>query len=127
MIKFELEKDYVNAYGNIVKLVYKNDRYLFFEDKDLSLSLTRHDGTLYDGSGFNIVSEHLKKPVVNWDNFANWTKYIAMDKDGNWWCYADKPILSSNYWYGLEPQSIPEDYAPKNYKGDWKNSLIERP
>lgn len=61
-----------------------------------------------------------------------WAKYIFMDAAGKWFWSEEKPTHLVYYpgrycWdvciglFGM----IPAEHAPKNYQGDWKDSLFE--
>lgn len=66
-----------------------------------------------------------------------WAKWIAMDEDGDWFLYVKKPFLDKelggfNYDRVLDNGNIeiatgliPLKYAPKNFKGSWKDSLMK--
>lgn len=54
-------------------------------------------------------------------------KWIAMDADEDWYCYSEKPEIKSSHKIYLSIGNviqIPEDFTPKNYSGDWKDSLF---
>lgn len=60
-----------------------------------------------------------------------WAKFICMNKSGCWYWFEMKPVYSIGdlgYWdvsdespFGI----IPAEHAPKNYQGNWKDSLFE--
>ena len=55
-----------------------------------------------------------------------WAEWIAMDLNGTWWWYCDdpRPRGATCYVGGEDNCSIiPEEYAPKNFTGDWKDSV----
>ena len=77
----------------------------------------------------DLISEWIDKPEGNWPAMPAWANWQAMDKDGEWWWYADeKPEIRRDRgeWYGPHSDRIPFAYAPK-WKGNWRASLIERP
>jgi hypothetical protein len=59
--------------------------------------------------------EHFNVPVFKW---------AAMDRDGNWYCYAKKPKIHHAEWSDggrirfVDPPSV-------KFTGDWKDSLVE--
>lgn len=67
--------------------------------------------------------------VFDWDCLPAWANnYIAMDEDGTWYCYCEKPKLKEPYFYTEDKLTvdISPDYYPKNFKGNWKDSLFSR-
>ena len=86
-----------------------------------------------DKSHLDIVSEWIDKPVFDWSIQSPWFKYAAMDEDGKWFLYEDRPMCRSIAWVSIPTLSkvcavsaIPTAYAP-TFNGDWKDSLIQRP
>lgn len=70
-------------------------------------------------------------PVIldNWRHLSSWAKWQALDENGDWCYFQDKPdkgsyswYANSNYW-GL----IPATCRPTNFTGTWESSLQERP
>ena len=56
-------------------------------------------------------------------------KWIAMDADGEWYSFSKKPMPDEDYklWcsdLGGESSEISVSFRPKNYKGEWKDSLF---
>jgi hypothetical protein len=71
-----------------------------------------------------------EEPVTfDWSCLPAWMDWIAMDDDDEWYAYPGMPSQSKrlSYWDGDKDLLIPEDYAPKGYTGDWKDSLMQRP
>jgi hypothetical protein len=70
---------------------------------------------------------------IPWDKISDPLKFVAMDKDGTWCAYGDKP--SRNYisarWHVPSSRTrhyaLPPEFCPKGYTGHWKDSLFERP
>lgn len=61
-------------------------------------------------------------------------KYAAMDWDGTWYLYQEKPYIEGDIW-AHECAFDSEEYFAKDvgnifyiepFDGDWKDSLIER-
>lgn len=54
-------------------------------------------------------------------------KYAAMDENGEWWLFAEKPFVENHIWmptgYG---EKVNNDFDVDSFDGDWKESLIER-
>ncbi len=78
----------------------------------------------------DIVSEW-EEPFVldfDWSLMPFWVVFIAMDENGDWFGFSKKPYISrmkfiSEGDYG----KIPKKHSPKNYTGDWKESLFINP
>lgn len=61
-----------------------------------------------------------------------WAKFIVMDEKGRWYYSIAKPTLTvdgvfGRYWSVYEKfiGIIPPEHTPKNFNGDWKDSLFE--
>lgn len=73
-----------------------------------------------------------EEPIVDWSALPAWFNWVAMDKDGSWFTFRDKPTADNGCWnnYDLNEDyifiDIPPEYTPK-FNGDWKDSLVERP
>jgi hypothetical protein len=66
----------------------------------------------------------MNKP--KWKDAPRWAKYMAMDGDGQWHWYRDKPdaILEDGEWGTLGRYK--EAYVKKK-DDDWKKTLEKRP
>lgn len=56
-------------------------------------------------------------------------KWVAMDKDGSWWGYTQKPTLNQmeKMWEsGGDIYYIPHKYSP-DWSSGWRKSLMRRP
>lgn len=75
---------------------------------------------------WDIISEWAEPLDFDPSCLPVWVKHIAMDKNDKWYCYADIPEIEENRWWGRPGNHImiPEPYAPKNFTGDWKDSLF---
>jgi hypothetical protein len=62
----------------------------------------------------------MSKPL--WRDSPSWARYLAMDKDGSWFWYANKPTHVGTQWWPVEG-----DYRPYVTVGDWCDTLEERP
>ncbi len=81
------------------------------------------------GNEENLISEWQDSLNFDWDCLPKWrNKYIAMDENGAWYAYSNEPKQGTwgfcNYAAIIE---IPEEYQPKNFTGDWKDSLFKNP
>lgn len=56
-----------------------------------------------------------------------WGIWIAQDEDREWGYYDNEPSLDDLYFFVESGVSgtIPNEYAPKNYTGDWKDSKFK--
>lgn len=83
-------------------------------------------------SSYDIIGEWVEPLDFDWSCLPAWANnYIAMDQDGAWFAYSKNPekrmeLFAWRSGYGLAIL-IPEEYAPKNFKGDWENSLLKNP
>lgn len=87
------------------------------------------NGSFYGNvdSEFDIISEWIDKPEVNWSTMPAWVNWVAQDKCRSWFGHENKPSISNSCWMSYTITYIPAPYAPQNYTGDWKDSLVERP
>lgn len=80
-------------------------------------------------SQYDIISEWIEEPIIDWDAMPKWIDWVAMDESGKWYCYENEPIKSITCWNkntGLF-HKIPQEYEPKNAPTDWKNCKFKRP
>ena len=97
---------------------------------DGNLAVHYSNGKYYsDGdSEYDLISEWKDEPIIPWDDYPTWMNWIAMDEGGKWYLFQVKPEINYNVWKALyEYARIPKKYEPKNFIGDWKESLFERP
>lgn len=59
-----------------------------------------------------------------WQDAPDWAKFRAMDKDGSWYYYKDKPWVADRNWQvkGRNVTMAP----PIPFDGVWRDSLHER-
>lgn len=90
----------------------------------------REDGV--DGDylpDFDIIGEWKEPLDFDPDCLPSWAKWIAMDEDGEWRWHEYEPVIYSldelDMWMSTKLcGGIPKEYAPKNFKGHWKESLF---
>jgi hypothetical protein len=75
----------------------------------------------------DLIAEWTEPIEIPWSDYPTWCKWVAMDKDGRWFGYSDKPTQSCAIWSGDAVVKIHPDYTPRNFTGDWTESLFERP
>jgi hypothetical protein len=56
----------------------------------------------------------------DWKDAPAWAKWLAMDNDGTWFWYAEKPTLLSAFWNS----AAKFEFASAS---EWDNSLEARP
>lgn len=78
-----------------------------------------------EGDSKDLVSEWVDKPEMDRSVLPAWAnKAVAMDRDGEWFCFSDIPHVKYVFWSSDETCArIPDSYAPK-WSGDWKDSLL---
>lgn len=59
----------------------------------------------------------------DWKDAPDWASYAAMDSDGCWYWYANKPVIGTTIW---EPLGGHCGLA-SNAETDWKETLERRP
>lgn len=77
---------------------------------------------------FDLIWEWEEPVTLDFDPtcLPAWANWIAMEESKYWYFFQNKPKVSAYFWncdpddYGL----IPPDFAPKNFKLDWKSSLF---
>lgn len=77
-----------------------------------------------------MYAEHLQEEIdFDWDCLPKWTNdYIAMDENGDWFAYGNKPEIRNFEWFQRDGfQTIPKGYEPKNFTQDWTKSLYKNP
>lgn len=140
-MKLEIGKEYVTRNGLKVKVydIAGEGAYPVITGviKDNIITLTSYtiDGVYVPGrsGSYDIVGEWQEPLDFDWSCLPAWcNKYIAMDRGGEWFAYSMAPYKSSEYpiWCAQKREEnalIPEDYTPKNFKGDWENSLFKNP
>lgn len=78
---------------------------------------------------YDLISEWVDRPVVDWSKMAAWHRWVAMDSDKRWYAYPEEPALGSISWNsGLSnvQNLIHPNYSP-TFSGNWRDSLVERP
>lgn len=131
-LNFEVGKFYVNGNGKkweCLKTGLDNEYSIALTNGRIVKTFTK-EGHLYmdePNSTYNIVGEWVEKPVVDWSVMPTWAKFVAMDRNSNWYWYDKKPTKDCFKWNNMcQAGIIPSSYAPK-FNGDWTESLIERP
>ena len=61
----------------------------------------------------------------SWDDAPEWAQWLAMDEDGRWWWYEEKPVLQTNYFYWLGSK-MEESLPVLDRSMPWDKSLEKR-
>ena len=75
----------------------------------------------------DLIAEWTEPVIIPWDDYPKWCNWVAMDRDGNWCLFEHKPTNDHSCWWHEDYLNIPPEYHPKNFTGDWTESLFERP
>ncbi len=119
------DNSYKTAHGKQfnVYFVHSNGDIIGSDDLKQVFIVSSRDADRYFKSVWN------EAPVVDWSKMAAWFKFAALDHNSRWWAYTQKPTCGDFYWIAVGNESaveIPAGFAPQ-FKGDWKDSLAERP
>lgn len=72
-----------------------------------------------------------KSPSIqfDWSCLPAWcNSFIAMDKNKDWYCYNLEPKLPPvGTMFAGNGSKIPPHFAPKNFTGDFRDSLMKNP
>lgn len=103
--------------------------------KLLSLKLVTKDYCVNDHSDVvinDLVTEVFKRPGsnsiqqvnINWECIPDRYNWVAMDKNGQWYAYVERPQMDNAAWIGGNPW-----LASGGMRGniDWDKSLVARP
>jgi hypothetical protein len=139
-MKIEIGKEYVTRSGLKVKV------YDIAESGDYPVIAGVHRGGEIVPAGYaingtyvlnregvyDIVGEWNEPLEFDWSCLPAWiNEYIAMDEDGRWFAFSMMPEKKSAFqlWRkdGGDALLISENYAPKNFKGSWEDSLFKNP
>lgn len=75
-------------------------------------------------TNFDIVSEWGKKLNFDPDCLPKLAKWVAMDQRGNWYWFDHEPFYNGITWVANLRGEIHPKFAPKNFTGDWQESLF---
>lgn len=59
----------------------------------------------------------------NWEDAPEWAKWLAMDSDGQWTWFSNKPLKDHDYWDGYQKGQ----YLVAQGICGWNKSLEKRP
>lgn len=74
----------------------------------------------------DIVSEWEEELMfVHWDDLPSWANScVAMNKDGEWYCYNGVPTIGINSWMSSNKSAVIPKHLHPVFNGDWKDSII---
>ena len=61
----------------------------------------------------------------SWDDAPEWAQWLAMDEDGRWWWYEEKPLPQRDYFYWLGGK-MEESLPVLDKSMAWDESLEKR-
>ena len=68
-----------------------------------------------------------KSAEFNWADIPDEFNWLAMDQDGMWYVYPNRPYVVGLCWLG-KGYDLYDDYTPRPPKvDDWENSKMKRP
>jgi hypothetical protein len=108
----------------------RNDRWRIVAMDELGkIGCFDEKGNSYIGlcSPSDLIAEWTDPVEIPWSYYPTWCKWVAMESDGRWFGYSDKPTQSCAIWSGDAVVKIHPDYTPRNFTGHWTESLFERP
>ena len=117
----------------VIKTGCKNGMCICYIESTNSVMVVGMNGHLYDDKSeslSDLVSEWTDPVEIPWEDYPAWAKWIAMEFLGDWYAWTSKPsCIGKKEWVGNSSNivRIPIEYIPKNFTGDWTESLFERP
>ena len=133
-MKIEKGKFYRTRGGEKVEVLTterNNDRCVVALHSDGDLSYLHQNGMYYNDKSIlslDLIAEWTEPVEIPWSDYPTWCKSVAMDEDGEWYCYDSKPRAEISTWINEDfVNAIHPNYTPRNFTGDWTESLFERP
>lgn len=141
-IKLEIGKEYITRSGlkaKVYDIAEHGERPVIaatFGENQVTAREYSVDGRYLPNkqSDLDIVGEWQEPLDFDWSCLPVWAKFIVMQKSGKWYWSDIRPVYVVNdflagYWSLYENLygEIPTEHAPKNFQGDWKDSLFENP
>ena len=120
-----LKTDAKNAYPIVGSITDSNGHERGCSWRDNGMSLKNAYKSCYD-----IIGEW--EESLDFDPYClpKWAdQWIAMDADGEWYSFSKNPAPDEDHqiWctdLGGNSSEVPLSFSPKNYSGDWKDSLF---
>ena len=100
---------------------------------DLSIYYTS-DGKYHEAGNVTLftypveITKAVTKPSIDWSHVNENFKWLAMDADGTFHIYTDKPLQGNQQWTTNLP-CTPATHFASFVPGtcDWRDSLVKRP
>ena len=74
------------------------------------------------------ITKAVTKPSIDWSHVSEDFQYLAMDEDGEFYLYSDKPLQGNQQWVSNLTYTPAIHFASfTSGTCDWKDSLVERP
>ena len=75
-----------------------------------------------------ITKATTNKPSIDWSHVSKDFQYLAMDEDGEFYLYSDKPLQGNQQWTTNLPYTPAIHFASFTPGTcDWEDSLVKRP
>lgn len=89
------------------------------------------DGKCMNNTWFDLVAEWIEPIDFDPSCLPAWAEWIAMNEGGDWFWFQKEPTVTvsideEGVWMPIEAGmrgGIHHKYVPKDYTGDWENSL----
>jgi hypothetical protein len=132
VMKIEKGKFYKSRNGQKweVLTTERNDRWRVVAMDELGkIGCFDEKGNSYIGlcSHSDLIAEWTEPVEIPWSDYPTWCKWVAMDVVGRWFGYEFEPCKKISTWSCDTVIKIHPDYEPRNFTGDWTESLFERP
>ncbi len=87
--------------------------------------LAKAADTTYDVEALTLAIEALKCQMTDWSTAPEWANWLAMDSDGAWYWYEDKPKKIGMLWARSMGQC--QQLARSLTINNWDTTLENRP
>lgn len=107
---------------------------VFNRNDDENVVTYTADGKYHDEGNVTLfpypieITKAIVKPSINWSHIREDFKYLAMDSDGRYHLYTDKPLQGERQWTTnllCTPAIHFASFVPGTC--NWKDSLVKRP
>ena len=118
------ERGFGTSYPTLVK----------FQNKDDLIICYTNDGKHFVDGNITLfphpveIVKAITKPSIDWSHVREDFQYLAMDEDGEFYLYSDKPTPCSQQWItnlSYAPATHFASFTPGTC--DWRDSLVKRP
>ena len=136
-MKIEQGKFYRTRGGDkveVIKTGCQGGKIIWYKESNNHVGTLESDGMffIYGALSNDDLIEEWTDPVeIPWDDYPTWMKWIAMERNGEWFGWTRKPsiVKSIGEWNSMDAGliEIHKNYIPKNFTKDWTESLFARP